>query len=110
VKQFSTIELLNQDDHYNNQMISLEETIPTWRNLTSHSPFFTGISDSEKVLLRLAFSSLTDRQRQVLEAICVEGYTEREVAAHLDINRAVVHRHLHRGLRNMRKVLLGDEA
>ena len=59
--------------------------------------------ESETVLA--ALSQLERRQRQVVEAVVLQGQTLRTVAGRLGISAATVHRVLHQGLAELRRQL-----
>lgn len=50
-----------------------------------------------------AFSTLTDKQRQVICLMFVEGYTQSEIASMLGISSAGVKKHLDKALEKLRK-------
>lgn len=50
-----------------------------------------------------AFSTLTDRQRQVIRLMFIEGYTQSEIASMLGISSAGVKKHLDKALEKLRK-------
>lgn len=50
-----------------------------------------------------AFSTLTDRQRQVICLMFIEGYTQSEIASMLGISSAGVKKHLDKALEKLRK-------
>lgn len=50
-----------------------------------------------------AFSTLTDKQRQVIRLMFIEGYTQSEIASMLGISSAGVKKHLDKALEKLRK-------
>lgn len=52
-----------------------------------------------------AFSTLTDKQRQVIRLMFIEGYTQSEIASMLGISSAGVKKHLDSAIVNLKKVL-----
>lgn len=52
-----------------------------------------------------AFSTLTDKQRQVIRLMFVDGYTQSEIASMLGISSAGVKKHLDSAIVNLKKVL-----
>lgn len=50
-----------------------------------------------------AFSTLTDKQRQVIRLMFIEGYTQSEIASILGISSAGVKKHLDKALEKLRK-------
>ncbi|WP_250309949.1 sigma-70 family RNA polymerase sigma factor [Gardnerella sp. Marseille-Q2328] len=50
-----------------------------------------------------AFSTLTDRQRQVICLMFIEGYTQSEIASMLGISSAGVKKHLDKAIEKLRK-------
>lgn len=50
-----------------------------------------------------AFSTLTDKQRQVIRLMFIEGYTQSEIARILGISSAGVKKHLDKALEKLRK-------
>ncbi|WP_250310213.1 sigma-70 family RNA polymerase sigma factor [Gardnerella sp. Marseille-Q2328] len=50
-----------------------------------------------------AFSMLTDKQRQVIHLMFIEGYTQSEIASMLGISSAGVKKHLDKALEKLRK-------
>lgn len=52
-----------------------------------------------------AFSTLTDKQRQVIRLMFIEGYTQSEIASMLGISSAGVKKHLDSAIANLKKVL-----
>lgn len=52
-----------------------------------------------------AFSTLTDKQRQVICLMFIEGYTQSEIASMLGISSAGVKKHLDSAIVNLKKVL-----
>ncbi len=51
--------------------------------------------------LERAFAGLSVRQRQVLQAVSLEGHSAREAAARLDMSEGAVRVTLHRGLKSL---------
>ncbi|KMT47184.1 DNA-directed sigma24 RNA polymerase [Gardnerella vaginalis] len=62
-----------------------------------------GFEWSEK--MENAFSTLTDKQRQVIRLMFIEGYTQSEIASMLGISSAGVKKHLDSAIVNLKKVL-----
>jgi hypothetical protein len=52
---------------------------------------------------------LTDRQRQCIIGVYLNGYREWEVGGELDVTREAVHVHLKRGVKNIQKALLAGK-
>ena len=52
-----------------------------------------------------AFSTLTDKQRQVIRLMFIEGYTQSEIASMLGISSAGVKKHLDSAIANLKKAL-----
>ena len=50
-----------------------------------------------------AFSTLTDKQRQVIRLMFIEGYTQSEIASMLGISSAGVKKHLDKAIEKLRK-------
>lgn len=50
-----------------------------------------------------AFSTLTDKQRQVIRLMFIEGYTQSEIASMIGISSAGVKKHLDKALEKLRK-------
>jgi RNA polymerase sigma factor (sigma-70 family) len=58
--------------------------------------------------LERGLSGLTDRQRQVLRAVSLEGYSAREAAQRLDMTEGAVRVTLHRGLKSLAALFRKD--
>lgn len=58
-----------------------------------------GIHDDHSMDLERAFAGLPVRQREVLQAVSLEGHSAREVAARLEMSEVAVRVTLHRGLK-----------
>ena len=54
------------------------------------------------ILLRLALNKLTDKQRQTIEALYINGYSGREAAELLNCSPAMVTKHHKQALKNLR--------
>jgi len=58
--------------------------------------------------LERGLAGLTDRQRQVLRAVSLEGYSAREAALQLDMTEGAVRVTLHRGLKSLAALFRKD--
>jgi RNA polymerase sigma-70 factor, ECF subfamily len=58
--------------------------------------------------LERGLAGLTDRQRQVLRAVSLEGYSAREAALRLDMTEVAVRVTLHRGLKSLAALFRKD--
>jgi len=59
--------------------------------------------------LERGLAGLTDRQRQVLRAVSLEGWTAREAALRLDMTEVAVRVTLHRGLKSLAALFRKDQ-
>jgi RNA polymerase sigma-70 factor (ECF subfamily) len=58
-------------------------------------------STEQSLDIERAFAGLTTRQRQVLQAVSLEGHSAREAAARLNMTEVAVRVTLHRGLKSL---------
>jgi RNA polymerase sigma-70 factor (ECF subfamily) len=58
--------------------------------------------------LERGLAGLTDRQRQVLHAVSLEGYSARETALRLEMTEVAVRVTLHRGLKTLAALFRKD--
>ena len=54
------------------------------------------------ILLKLALKKLTEKQRNTIKALYFDGYSGKELAAHLKITPAMVTKHHKQALKNLR--------
>lgn len=65
-------------------------------------------ADDGSLDLERALEGLTTRQRQVLQAVSLEGHSAREAAARLDMTEGAVRVTLHRGLKSLAQMFRKD--
>jgi RNA polymerase sigma-70 factor (ECF subfamily) len=65
-------------------------------------------NDDRSQDLERGLAGLTDRQRQVLRAVSLEGYSAREAALRLDMTEVAVRVTLHRGLKSLAALFRKD--
>ncbi len=74
--------------------ISIDSVVDTLRSQDE-------ASEDSSLDLERAFAGLPARQRQVLQAVSLEGHSAREAAARLDMSEVAVRVTLHRGLKSL---------
>src|SRR6188474_1477442 len=74
--------------------ISIDSVVDTLRSDAE-------VHDDRSHDLERGLAGLTDRQRQVLRAVSLEGYSAREAALQLDMTEVAVRVTLHRGLKSL---------
>jgi RNA polymerase sigma-70 factor (ECF subfamily) len=81
--------------------VSIDSVVDTLRS-------DSGDHDDRSQDLERGLAGLTTRQRQVLRAVSLEGYTAREAALRLDMSEVAVRVTLHRGLKSLATLFRKD--
>lgn len=109
IRNFTTIEALNQKEYYGRELIPLEETISTEQNVFFDNGISSEPSNGERLLLRFALAKLTKRQRQVINGVFFDGKTCKQISLELGLHYTTARQYYKKALKKIRKICLGSE-
>ena len=100
---FNRRQHLQRREFYKNTELEELETRPVEPRATF------GLSSAEtKRLVRQSLNALSDKQKSVIEMVCYEGLTMREIAERTGDSFVNVRHHYYRGLQKLRILLCGE--
>lgn len=103
-RAFSRRQHLQCRDFYKNTELEEVETRP----VEAHPTLGLG-SPETQVLVRQSMAVLSDEQRAVIEMVCYEGFTMREIAERTGKSFVNVRHHYYRGLKKLCSLILGED-
>ena len=100
---FNRRQHLQRREFYKNTELEELETRPVEPRATF------GLSSAEtKRLVRQSLNALSDKQKSVIEMVCYEGLTMREIAERTGDSLVSVRHHYYRGLQKLRSLICGE--
>jgi len=100
---FNRRQHLQRREFYKNTELKELETRPVEPRATF------GLSSAEtKRLVRQSLNALSDKQKSVIEMVCYEGLTMREIAERTGDSLVSVRHHYYRGLQKLRSLICGE--
>ena len=104
IKTFSDFRLYDDEGKF----LPLEETITEEDNVFHDSGLSSSFTNGQRVLLRSALKTMTERQRQVILCLEYHGMTQEESAMLLGITQQAVNKHYTAAMIKLRKFCLGS--
>jgi len=102
IKTFSDLGIIDEEGKY----LPFEETITEEDSVFFDNGISTPPEDNEKLLLRSALKTMTERQRQVILCLEYHGMTQEEAATLLGIERSVISKHYTAAMKKLKKLCL----
>jgi len=102
IKTFSDFRLYDNEGKF----LPVEETITEENNVFYDGGLSSSFTDGQRVILRSALKTMTERQRQVILCLEYHGMTQEEAATLLDIERSVISKHYKAAMKKLKKFCL----
>ena len=102
IKNFSELDVYDEEG----KRLPFEETITEEDNVFHDSGSSPSFTNGQRVLLRLALKTMTEKQRKVLVCLEYEGMSQEETAKKLNITQQAVNDRYQSALKKLRKFCL----